>query len=76
MASIVLLPGFGSPMLPPSFDLLQISTTLQKISVISGAEIAFSANKFEMHGLIGEVRLAIQLIAESDIVKVHFSPCL
>ena len=46
-------------------------STLKHITLQSGAEVVFKSNCFEIYGLAEEIRAAIQLISELDLVKVR-----
>ena len=48
----------------------QVSTILKQVSYTSGAEVVFKGMSFEMHGLEQEVRTAVSMLLELDIVKV------
>jgi hypothetical protein len=48
----------------------QVSGLIQQIAVATGAEVVFKSNCFEMHGLEHEIRAAVMMIMELDIVKV------
>lgn len=56
---------------PPSVNPSQIPPILRHIAATSGAEAVFRSNCFELHGLEHEVRTAIQLVLELDLVKVR-----
>jgi len=43
---------------------------LKRIANTSGAELVFKSNCFEMHGLEHEVRTAVSMVLELDVVKV------
>jgi hypothetical protein len=45
---------------------------LKRISHVTGAEVVFKSNCFEMHGLEQEVRAAVMMVLELEIV--HVSP--
>jgi len=49
-----------------------MTTLLQQISIASGAEVVFKGMCFEMHGLEPQVRKAVGMIMELDVVKVSF----
>jgi hypothetical protein len=76
VASFWLLPSSHfNPMMPNNtINMAQIPSVLQRVSQQSGAEVVFKSNCFEVHGLAHEVRTAIQLIAELDIVQVTSLP--
>ena len=48
----------------------QVSAILKQVSYASGAEVVFKGMCFEMHGLEHEVRSAITMLLDLDIVKV------
>ena len=48
----------------------QVSAILKQVSYASGAEVVFKGMCFEMHGLEHEVRAAITMLLDLDIVKV------
>jgi len=51
----------------------QMQPTLQRIANLTGAEIVFKSNCFEMHGLEGQVRSAVGMVLELDVIKVRSS---
>jgi hypothetical protein len=55
---------------PPTINPSQVPPILQDIAATSGAEAVFKTNCFELHGLESEVRAAVQLVLELEIVKV------
>lgn len=66
--------------MPISFDVLmpqatlnpaQMQPILKRISHETGAEVVFKSNCFEMHGLEQEVRAAVMLVLELDIILVR-----
>jgi hypothetical protein len=66
-------------LLPISFDVLmpqaslnpaQMQPILKRIAHSTGAEVVFKSNCFEMHGLEQEVRAAVMMVLELDIVHV------
>lgn len=66
-------------LLPVSFDVLmpqaslnpaQMQPVLKRIAHATGAEIVFKSNCFEMHGMEQEVRAAVMMILELDVVHV------
>jgi hypothetical protein len=72
VASFWLLPvSFDVFMPPPTINPSQVPAILKHISSTSGAEAVFKSNCFEFHGLESEVRTAVQLVLELDIVKVR-----
>jgi hypothetical protein len=52
----------------------QVTAIIKQVSNATGAEVVFKSMCFEMHGLEHEVRNAVTLIMELDIVKVCSSP--
>ena len=73
MASLWLLPVQFNVLLPPTnLNPAQMAPVLQQISVLSGAEVVFKTNCFEMHGLEQQVRLAVMKALELDVVQVCF----
>ena len=56
---------------PPTINPSQVPAILKHIAITSGAEAVFKSNCFELHGLESEVRAAILLVLELDIVKVR-----
>ena len=66
------MPPFMTASLLPSANLnhTQASTILKQVSYTSGAEVVFKGMNFEMHGLEHEVRAAVNMLLELDIVKV------
>ncbi|ORY26615.1 hypothetical protein BCR39DRAFT_254880 [Naematelia encephala] len=64
-------------LLPVSFDVLmpqtslnpaQMQPILKRIAHSTGAEVVFKSNCFEMHGLEREVRAAVMMILELDVI--------
>lgn len=83
VASLWLLPAQFNVLMPStSLNPSQVSAILKQVSYASGAEIVFKGMCFEMHGLEHEVRAAVSMLLDLDIVKVCFtltlflSPCL
>jgi hypothetical protein len=71
VASFWLLPvSFDVFIPPPTINPSQVPQILQQIATTSGAEAVFKTNCFELHGLESEVRAAVQLVLDLDIVKV------
>lgn len=54
---------------PPSINPSQIPAVLKLLSAATGVEAVFKSNCFEFHGTEGEVRRAVQLALDLDIVK-------
>ncbi|KZO94984.1 hypothetical protein CALVIDRAFT_565105 [Calocera viscosa TUFC12733] len=70
VASFWLLPMTFDAMVPSqTINPAQMPAVLKRISNQSGAEVVFKSNCFEMHGLEHEVRAAVQLVLELDIVQ-------
>lgn len=59
---------------PPTLNATQVTAIIKQVSNTTGAEVVFKSMCFEMHGLEHEVRNAVTLIMELDIVKVGSSP--
>ena len=71
VASLWLLPAQFNVLLPSTtLNHTQVSTILKQVSFTSGAEVVFKGMSFEMHGLEHEVRTAVSMLLELDIVKV------
>jgi len=70
VGSFWLLPVQFNALLPPALNTTAINALLQQISMASGAEVVFKSMCFEMHGLEHEVRTAVNMIMELDIIKV------
>jgi len=69
-ASFWLLPIHFNVLIPQStINPASIPVILSRLSMASGAEVVFKSNCFEMHGLETEVRMAIAMVLELDIVK-------
>ncbi|TFY75107.1 hypothetical protein EWM64_g8904, partial [Hericium alpestre] len=70
VASFWLLPTQFNVLLPPStLNANQVASILQQVSNATGAEVVFKSMCFEMHGLEHEVRNAVNMILDLDIVK-------
>ncbi|TFK23126.1 cytoplasmic protein [Coprinopsis marcescibilis] len=70
VGSFWLLPIQFNALLPPAtLNPSSVATLLKQISVASGAEVVFKSMCFEIHGLENEVRAAVNMIMELDIVK-------
>ncbi len=77
VASLWLLPAQFNVLMPStSLNPSQVSVILKQVSYASGAEIVFKGMCFEMHGLEHEVRAAVSMLLDLDIVKVYFAPAL
>lgn len=86
IASFWLLPTHYNSLLPPPSSALQLSlalnkplsqdpsptTLLQQISIASRAEVVFKGMSFELYGLEHQVRKAVSMIMDLDIIKVPF----
>lgn len=71
VASLWLLPAQFNVLLPSTtLNHPQVTTILKQVSYTSGAEVVFKGMSFEMHGLEHEVRAAVTMLLELDIVKV------
>ncbi|KAF7972704.1 hypothetical protein HWV62_17282 [Athelia sp. TMB] len=71
VASFWLLPVQFNVLLPPAtLNATQVTAITKQISSITGAEVVFKSMCFEMHGLEHEVRAAVNMILELDIIKV------
>jgi hypothetical protein len=72
VASFWLLPVQFNVLLPPAtLNATQVTALTKQISMTTGAEVVFKSMCFEMHGLEHEVRAAVNMILELDIVKVR-----
>ncbi|THH02477.1 hypothetical protein EW026_g398 [Hermanssonia centrifuga] len=72
VASLWLLPAQFNVMLPSaSLNHTQVTTILKQVSYTSGSEVVFKGMSFEMHGLEHEVRTAVTMLLELDIVKTY-----
>ncbi|KAI9512667.1 cytoplasmic protein [Russula earlei] len=70
VASFWLLPAqFNVLLPPPTLNATQVTTIIKQVSNATGAEVVFKSMCFEIHGLEHEVRNAVTLIMELDIVK-------
>ncbi|KIY45344.1 hypothetical protein FISHEDRAFT_49267 [Fistulina hepatica ATCC 64428] len=59
-------------LLPPApVNSVQVAAIIQQISAASGAEVVFKNMCFEMHGLENEVRAAVAMVMELDLVKAY-----
>lgn len=71
VASLWLLPAQFNVLMPStSLNPSQVSAILKQVSYASGAEVVFKGMCFEMHGLEHEVRAAVTMLLDLDIVKV------
>lgn len=70
VASFWLLPTQFNVLLPPStLNATQVTNIIKQVSNATGAELVFKGMCFEMHGLEHEVRHAVNMIMDLDIVK-------
>ncbi|KAK7058265.1 hypothetical protein VNI00_001896 [Paramarasmius palmivorus] len=70
VGSFWLLPVQFNALLPPAtLNVSQVSTLIKQISIATGAEVVFKSMCFELHGLEHEVRAAVSMIMELDIIK-------
>jgi len=58
--------NMSSPALNPS----QMTPVLKNISNLSGAEIVFKRDCFEVHGLESEVRTGVKLLLDLELINV------
>jgi hypothetical protein len=67
-----LLPIQFNALLPPAtLNASQVTNLLKQISVASGAEVVFKSMCFEMHGLEAEVRSAVNMVMELEMIQVN-----
>ncbi|PPQ90451.1 hypothetical protein CVT25_014969 [Psilocybe cyanescens] len=70
VGSFWLLPVQFNALLPPAnLNSSTITALLKQISTATGAEVVFKSMCFEMHGLEQEVRTAVNMIMELDVIK-------
>ncbi|KIK71273.1 hypothetical protein GYMLUDRAFT_66480 [Collybiopsis luxurians FD-317 M1] len=70
VGSFWLLPvQFNALLPPPTLNPSQVTTLIKQISLTTGAEVVFKSMCFELHGLEHEVRAAVGMIMELDIIK-------
>ncbi|KAF9480442.1 cytoplasmic protein [Pholiota conissans] len=70
VGSFWLLPVQFNALLPPAnLNTTAITALLKQISIATGAEVVFKSMCFEMHGLEHEVRAAVNMIMDLDIIK-------
>ncbi|TCD70046.1 hypothetical protein EIP91_005027 [Steccherinum ochraceum] len=70
VASLWLLPAQFNVLMPSStLNPNQAATIIKQVSHATGAEIVFKGMCFEMHGLEHEVRAAVTMLLDLDIVK-------
>lgn len=73
VGSFWLLPVQFNALLPPAnLNPTAVTTLLKQISLTTGAEVVFKSMCFEMHGLEHEVRAAVSMVMELDIIKVCY----
>ena len=78
IATFWLLPlGYNALMPPPSLNPNQVTATLEAIVRHCDVEAIYKKNLFEFHGLEADVRAAIAMLREKDVVKqfgheIHF----
>ena len=71
IGSFWLLPvQFNAMLPPPTLNTTAITALLKQVSVATGAEVVSKGMSFEMYGLEQEVRAAVNMIMEVDIIKV------
>jgi hypothetical protein len=71
VGSFWLLPVQFNALLPPAtLNASQVTNLLKQISLTTGAEVVFKSMCFEMHGLEHEVRAAVNMVMELDVIKV------
>lgn len=69
-ASIWLLPmGYDVFAVQQALTLSQVAPALRLASIESGAEVLFKSNCFEVHGLEAEVRRAVSLLLDLELVR-------
>jgi hypothetical protein len=61
---------FNALLPPATLNPATVTSLLNQISVATGAEVVFKSMCFEMHGLEHEVRAAVNMILDLDIIKV------
>ncbi|KAH8835377.1 cytoplasmic protein [Flagelloscypha sp. PMI_526] len=70
VSSFWLLPmQFNALLPPPTLNATQMASVIRGISLQTGAEIVFKTMCFEMHGLEHQVRQAVQLVLDLEVVK-------
>jgi hypothetical protein len=62
---------FNALLPPQNLSTTAITALLKQVSVATGAEVVFKSMCFEMHGLEHEVRAAVNMIMDVDIIKVR-----
>lgn len=76
VACIWLLPLHYNVLVPSANGVnpAAMGNVLRMVCSRSGAEVVCKSGTFEMHGLESEVRAAVAMILELDIIKVGFEP--
>ncbi|KAJ7492857.1 cytoplasmic protein [Mycena latifolia] len=70
VGSFWLLPIQFNALLPPAtLNASQVTNLLKQISIASGAEVVFKSMCFEMHGLEQEVRSAVNMVMELEMIQ-------
>ncbi|KAF8350277.1 cytoplasmic protein [Amanita rubescens] len=70
VGSFWLLPVQFNALLPPAtLNPSAVTNLLKQISIATGAEVVFKSMCFEMHGLEHEVRAAVGMIMDLDMIK-------
>ncbi|CAO1638004.1 unnamed protein product [Parajaminaea phylloscopi] len=70
VASVWLLPvAYNALASPASINAVQLTPVLKAVASRSGAEVVFKSNCFEIHGLEAEVKSAVGMILDLDVVK-------
>ncbi|PFH50739.1 hypothetical protein AMATHDRAFT_60568 [Amanita thiersii Skay4041] len=70
VGSFWLLPIQFNALLPPAtLNPTAVTHLLKQISIATGAEVVFKSMCFEMHGLEHEVRAAVAMIMELEVIK-------
>lgn len=70
IASLWLLPMQFNVLLPATtLNAAQVTSLLKQVSMSTGAEVVFKGMCFEMHGMEHEVRAAVSMVLELDIIK-------
>lgn len=62
---------FNALLPPATLNPSQVGSLLKQISMATGAEVVFKSMCFEMHGLEHEVRAAVNMIMDLDLIKVR-----
>ncbi|KZT74830.1 cytoplasmic protein [Daedalea quercina L-15889] len=70
VASLWLLPAQFNVLMPSAtLNPTQVTAILKQVSFASGAEVIFKGMCFEMHGLEHEVRAAVTMLLDLEVVK-------